>query len=280
MSSTTFDFRRALAGNHASAHALDIDGRPTSSVFEINYSIVPVRPAGGAWSNVSDLLKYVAMELANGKLPNGSRYIAEEVLGERSAPNVWIGDELRYGMGLVISTKNGVRVVGHPGSMFGYRAQILWLPDHDVGAVMLTNSDQGWTLTSALERKLLEVLFDGKPQADEEVHVAAKSLREGIAAQRKLLEIPPDHAAVAKLADRYSNPALGGIVVQKTGQDVIFDFGEWKSPVASRQNPDGTRSFITTVTGFSGVQFLASAADGRRVLLFRDAQHEYVFKEE
>jgi hypothetical protein len=48
---------------------------------------------------------------------------------------------------------------------------------------------------------------------------------------------------------------------------------------ATRQNPEGTRSFITIVAGFSGIQFVAGAAQGGRVLTFHDAQHEYVFKE-
>lgn len=279
MASTTFDFERALAGNHASAHALDIDGKPVPSIFQVNYSIVPVRPAGGAWSSVHDLLRYVAMELADGKLPGGGRYISQKVLGERSAPNVWIGDEFRYGMGLMISTRYGVRVVGHPGSMFGYRAQVFWLPDHGVGAVMLTNSDQGWTLTSALERKLFEMLFDAKPRADEEVEVAARALREKMAAERRLLDVPPDGAAVARLAGRYTNGALGDIEVRKAGHGATFDFGEWRSAVASRRNPDGTTSFVTIVPGFSGSEFVAGEVDGRRILTFRDAQHEYVFQE-
>jgi len=41
MTSTTFDFKKALAGNHASAHSLDIDGRPALAAFDVNYSIVP-----------------------------------------------------------------------------------------------------------------------------------------------------------------------------------------------------------------------------------------------
>src|SRR6185369_14359782 len=52
MTSTTFDFASALAGNHASAHGTDIDGKTAHDLMEINSSIVPVRPAGGAWSSV------------------------------------------------------------------------------------------------------------------------------------------------------------------------------------------------------------------------------------
>jgi hypothetical protein len=44
--------------------------------------------------------------------------------------------------------------------------------------------------------------------------------------------------------------------------------------VATRKNPDGTVSFVTTVPGFSGLEFVS----GDRTLTLRDAQHEYVLK--
>jgi CubicO group peptidase (beta-lactamase class C family) len=50
MTSTTFDFARALAGNHAGPESPDIDGRPARAVMDVNYAVVPLRPAGAAIS--------------------------------------------------------------------------------------------------------------------------------------------------------------------------------------------------------------------------------------
>jgi hypothetical protein len=58
-----------------------------------------------------------------------------------------------------------------------------------------------------------------------------------------------------------------------------FDFGEWKSAVASRKNDDGTISFITIDPTNSGFEFVVSERGGKRVLIIRDGQHEYVFNE-
>src|ERR1041384_2544494 len=69
MKSTTFDYARALRGNSARPHAPTIDGKPSVAAMNLNYSIIPVRPAGAGWSSVNDMLKYVAMELAEGSLP-------------------------------------------------------------------------------------------------------------------------------------------------------------------------------------------------------------------
>jgi hypothetical protein len=80
-------------------------------------------------------------------------------------------------------------------------------------------------------------------------------------------------AAGADLARRYRNEALGELVVLRGPAGVTFDFGEWKSAVASRRNADGSLSFVTITPGMTGLEFLV--ADGG--LLFRDAQHEYLF---
>ncbi len=280
MRSTTFDFAQALRGNYASAHALDIDGNPALAAMAVNYSIVAVRPAGGAWSNVNDVLKYVQMELANGVLPDGKRYIAAEVLRERQKPQVWIGKDVVYGMGLIVDTTYGVSVVSHGGSMIGYKSNMLWLPEHGVGAVILTNSDPGGTISGLFSRKLLEVLFDGKREADNDLAAAAQATRATMAAERALLTVPPDPVEVAKLAADYRSAALGDIHVKK-GAETLFDFGELETPVASRKNPDGTVSFITTVPGFNGLELVGgSDAAGKRTLVFRDAQHEYTFTEQ
>ena len=279
MTSTTFDFKKALRANHASAHALDIDGKPALAAFDVNYSILPVRPAGGAWSNVKDVLKYVRMELDNGKLPNGKQYITEQVLLDRRAPQVAIGKDEVYAIGLGVSTKYGTPVVSHGGSMIGYKTQMFWLPEHGVGAVVLTNADPGWAVQANFQRKLLEVLFDGKPEADNDVAAAAKAMQERIAAERKLLTVPADKDAAGKLAAKYANAALGEIAVTRNGDTLVFDFGEFKSPMASRKNPDGTMSFLTIVPGFEGLDLVAGEAAGKRILTFRDPQHEYVFVE-
>jgi CubicO group peptidase (beta-lactamase class C family) len=276
MTATTFDFAQAFKANHAAAHAQDVTGKPARAVMEINYAVIPVRPAGGAWSNVRDMLKYVQMELDGGKLPDGTRYIAEDTLLARRAPQVSIGQDTTYGMGLIVDKTYGTPVVQHGGDLIGYHSDMMWLPEHNVGAVILTNGDPGWVLRSSFDRKLLEVLFDGRPQADADVAAQAKSYFERLAAERKLFTVPADAVEAGKLAVRYANDALGGIMVGRDGAATIFDFGEWKSEVASRRNPDGTVSFLTIAPGIIGLEFVVGSGP-KPTLVVRDAQHEYVF---
>ncbi len=278
MKATTFDFGRALAANHATAHAPDIEGQPAKAMMEANYSVIPLRPAGAAWSSVRDMMKYVSMELAEGKLPGGKTYIAKGPLLERRKPQVYIGKDVSYGMGLEVDTTYGVPVVHHGGDMVGYHSDMIWLPQQNVGAVILTNSDPGWLIRGHFRRKLLEVLYDGRPEADALLKSDAESFFAARVADRKLLTVPAVSSESAKLAKHYENAALGNIDVSTSGSSTIFDFGEWKSEVGSRKNPDGTISFITTAPGVDGAEFVVGSGP-KRTLIIRDAQHEYLFEE-
>jgi CubicO group peptidase (beta-lactamase class C family) len=277
MRETTFDFAKAEKSNHAAPHAPDIDGRPAKALMSVNYSVIPVRPAGAAWSSVQDLLKYVSMELAEGKLPDGKMYIEKEPLLERRKPQVYMSKDDSYGMGLMVDTTYGVPVVHHGGDMIGYHSDMMWLPQQNVGAVILTNGNPGWLIRSRFRRKLLEVLFDGRQEADSLLAADAKSYFEEIAAERKLLTVPAEMTQTANLAKHYSNASLGNLDVSTSGGKTYFDFGEWKSEVATKKNPDGTISFETTVPGMSGFEFVVGTG-AKKTLITRDAQHEYVFE--
>ena len=275
MKNTTFDFATVLRGNSAAPHDRDVDGKTVPARMDINYSIVPVRPAGGMWTSARDLSNYLRMELASGRLPDGTQLVSRESLLERRKGQIRTGEDSTYGMGLIVNTQYGIPVVSHGGSMFGYKSDMIFLPDHGVGAVILTNSDSGGYLTWLLRRRLLEVLFDGKPEAVEQARAASVQWVANRAKWRERLVVPATAADVEKLAARYSSPALGVLDVRKREGATIFDFGTWSSAVASRKNDDGTTSLITIDPTVDGFDFVVGERDGRKALIVRDAQHEY-----
>ena len=279
MKSTTFDYARALAGNHASPHGEDIDGKPSVAAMAFNYSIWPARPAGGVWTSSADLIRYVQDELMLGKLPNGKQLVSAENLLARRAPQISTGEDSAYGMGLSVSHSYDIPMVTHGGSMSGFKSNIYFLPDSGVGAVLLTNSDNGGMMLGAFGRRLLEVLFDGKAEAAGDVAGQAARHKAALAKDRERLVVPADSAQVSGLAKRYTSKELGDLDVLKQNGVVTFDFGEWKSTVASRKNDDGTTSFITIDPGTDGFEFVVGEKAGKRVLVIRDGQHEYTFTE-
>jgi CubicO group peptidase (beta-lactamase class C family) len=279
MTKTTFDYATALKGDVAMPHGDDVDGKVTRERMDIHYSIYPARPAGGVWTSSRDLARYVEMELAKGTLPSGKRLVSAENLRARYQPKVMLGEDATYGMALMVEKRYGIPVVHHGGDMPGYHSDMIWLPDHGVGAVILTNADSGVILRGLLQRRLLEVLFDGKPEAEETLNGAVARRKAAIAKERERLVVPADPEAVAKLGKRYTCKELGEVKVVKEGKTIVFDAGEWKSAVASRKNDDGTISFITIDPSSAGFEFVMGDKDGKRQLVTRDAQHEYVFVE-
>ncbi len=279
MTSTTFDYARALAGNHASPHGEDVDGKTAVASMAFNYSIYPARPAGGVWTSAADLIRYVQLELAQGKLPDGGQLVSAENLLARRAPQIAVGEDTTYGMGLEVDRKYGVPVVSHGGSMAGFKSNLYFLPDSGIGAVLLTNSDTGGMLLGPFERRMLEVLFDGKAEAAGDVAARVATHKAAIAKERERLVVPAAPALVSGLAQRYSSKELGELEVLNQGGVTTFDFGEWKSRVASRKNDDGTTSFITIDPTNAGFEFVVGERAGKRVLIIRDRQHEYVFTE-
>ncbi|HEV2963149.1 MAG TPA: serine hydrolase domain-containing protein [Candidatus Angelobacter sp.] len=279
MKSTTFDMARALRGNHASPHGDDVEGEPSVGNIAFDYSITPHRPAGGAWTSAHDLIRYVQLELALGKLPDGKQLVSAENLLARRAPQIATGEDSTYGMGLSVTHTYAVPVVDHGGSMAGYKSNIMFLPDSGIGAVVLTNSDNGQMLLAPFLRRLLEVVFDGKPEAVVDVTGAVATHKAAVAKRRERLAVPADPQLVTKLARHYQSKELGGIDVLTKDGVTTFDFGEWKSTVASRKNDDGTVSFVTIDPTNQGIEFVAGERSGKRVIIIRDGQHEYVFTE-
>ena len=279
MKSTTFDYARALAGNHATPHGDDVNGKPTVAAMDINYSIVPARPAGAVWTSSADLIRYVQLELNQGKLPDGKQLVSAENLLARRAPQVPLGEDSTYGMGLAVDRTYGVPVISHGGSMSGFKSNWFALPESGVGAVLLTNSDNGGMMLGPYGRRLLEVLFDGKPEAAADVASRAAAHKAEIAKDRERLVVPADSTSVATLAKKYSSKELGDLAVLTENGVTTFDLGEWKSAVASRKNDDGSTSFITIDPGTAGFEFVVGQRSGKRVLVIRDGQHEYTFTE-
>jgi CubicO group peptidase (beta-lactamase class C family) len=277
MNETTFDFARALKGDHASPHGVGLDGQEHLASMDLNDEIIPYRPAGGAWSSAHDMIKYVRDELDEGRLPDGRRLVSARNLLMRRQPNVRIGENGWYGMGLVMDEASGVVVVAHGGDLAGYHSNWYAIPEAGVGAVILVNADEGQPLVSAFGRRLLEVLYDGRPIAEGQVKATAIAQAASVAKTRELVSDPPDPTAAAALAHHYVNPDLGHLDVSAEGKNLIFDFGPWKSRVVTRKNPDGTVSFITIDAGAPHAGFVV--VSGKRQLIVRDGQHEYVYVE-
>jgi len=251
----------------------------TQVPMTFNYAVRPHRPAGGAWSSAADMARYAQLELGKGLTATGKRLVSEANLLERRKRGVSSGEDSWYGMGLGEQVVNGVTVVNHGGSMVGYKSNFFVLPDTGIGAVILTNADEGGALLNPFLRRLLEVVYDGKPEAMADVKAAAVRFKAQRQSLRERLTLPGDATVLGKLATRYANAELGELTVRQQAGQTWIKAGVVDSPLATKKNADGTQSLITIDPGVLGFEVLPGTSGDKRTLTIRDSQHEYVYTE-
>ncbi len=277
MSDTLFDTTEAITRNYAAPHGFDVDGNMGVSDIDIEYIVVPYRPAGGAWSSAHDMAKYVMNELTLGVSPDGERLYSEASVLKRREPNVSVGEDKSYGMGLQVDNSYGTPIVYHGGAMPGFLSNWYILPEAGVGAVLLTNADAGGALFQPFLRRLLEIVYDGKPEAAEDVAMTAERMKTARAAQRQKLMVPPEAQLADRLAPSYTNDELGKLTVRRDGDQVVLSTASWSTRLASKENADGTSSFVAIDPARLGFEFLVGQEANPATLTVRDGQHEYVF---
>ena len=169
-------------------------------------------------------------------------------------------------------------MVHHGGDLIGFHSDMMWLPEHGVGAVVLTNGDPGWIAAHVFRRKLLEVLFDGRPEADADVAAQAKSFYDSARRRPEAAHRSGRYCRGGEARRALHNDALGDIDVRRERRrepcSTSASFG-----VRSRRGRTRTarsRSSPSTPAS-SGFEFVVERGLAR-TLTIRDAQHEYVFE--
>lgn len=280
MKNATFDYAKGMAGNWAAPHGLNVDGQVTLMSNDFNYSPYPYRPAGAAFATTADMIRYVQLELGKGVL-DGKRLVSETNLLARREKGVQVGPDSWYGMGLFQRDASGVQVVTHGGTLLGYHSTWFALPESGVGLVILTNSDPGAQLFGPVLRRLLEVLYDGQPEAERDVAAAAARIKSQAKARRERLTYPGDGAVLGNLAGHYSDPSVGQITITEKGGQKWIKAGFVEGPIATRKNADGSMSIISVGPGNIGVDALVGTKDGKRTLTINDGQQtQYVYIED
>ena len=257
MPRTTLDLTDVLAEeNYAIPHAADLTGtlQPVALLDDDTW-LVPVAPSGALWSSAAEMVRYVQTELAKGVNPNGRRVVSTDNLERtwqasialQTGPGTPPGMAAfagYYALGWVLGAYGGQRLIWHSGGTLGFTTLVSFLPEADLGLVVLTNrSGTAGPFTYAVQFRLLELVFD-QPAAFDALLEA--SLAGAATARADLLahlgEIDP--AAVTPYLGIYANPDLGQVTLSLQGVVLTLDAGAVRSQLLPRIGDDGT------VTGY------------------------------
>jgi hypothetical protein len=130
-------------------------------------------PAAGIRASALDLGRYLIMLLGNGTTPDGTQIASPESLIETWTAQVEINPEpflesARSGLGWDIVSYQGVEFVTKSGSISGFFSKVGFIPEADIGIVVLSNADViGSLFVQTLPYHLIELAYGLDPLIDE-----------------------------------------------------------------------------------------------------------------
>lgn len=158
---SSFQPDQAIVGNLAKAEMWTYDGRKSEApTFQLG-----MIPAGSMYSNVNDLGRFISVLLAQGKT-NGGALLKPETLAEMWSPQFPNPGGRVFGLGFVVSSLDGHRMVGHGGAIYGFATTLGLLPDDKLGVVVAATKDSSNAVTDRIGQEALRLVLAhraGKP---------------------------------------------------------------------------------------------------------------------
>ncbi len=132
-----------------------------------------VAPAGGLAISANEMTRWLAVQLARGKLPSGD----QRLFSEAASQEMWNPVTLQpiaprppslaatkpmfytYALGWDVQDYRGARIIWHGGAVFGSLAAVVLIPDRNVGFYIAVNSEEG-ELVRGLMYELLDHYLD------------------------------------------------------------------------------------------------------------------------
>ncbi len=249
-------------GDAAAPHSIDFDGHCAPVNPDMEQSVISVAPAGAAWSTADDMLKYLLLELRRGKTPDGHPLLSEETLQSRWRAGIKINDRAAYGLGLILLQEQGLEVMNHGGNTFGFTSDMYFLPQRNLGVVVLTNLRAANSFLGAIQQRIFEILFGAERKAEQMVTAIAKFQQETTQRWRDRVKI--DSASVAWLDDyvgEYRSAELGPATITRKGGQFWAEFESWASALGAETQENGERLIVLISPPWSGTLRLQTSPD-------------------
>jgi CubicO group peptidase (beta-lactamase class C family) len=166
-----------MTGSAASYHRLKDYSNVIDPHIPVNGVITPIErhtveisnSAGGIYSNITDMSKWVIMQMNNGKY--GDK-LSKQIFSEKVHSTMWSPQTIiqgegsydynthfnSYGLGWHLSDVNGYKKVEHTGALAGMVTQVLMIPELKLGIIVLTNQ-QSEAAFYAISNTILDKYF-------------------------------------------------------------------------------------------------------------------------
>ena len=230
MNSSGFDFGASFNSASDVAHPYRKDDNEVAHEAPIYPGDPALGPAGAIVSNLSDMTQYLLMYLNHGK-HGDQQIISPADIRQMTTPQMIIRSSdvdpeigyAHYGMGLFVTTYRGHKYVNHGGNLDGFSLLISFLPDDNIGSVILLNME-GSSLREVLAYNIADRML-GLDQVDwskRELDRYFAFKKASDEARDKNYVPRREHTQfshpIDEYAGEYSNPAYGIVAVDRTGE--------------------------------------------------------------
>ena len=201
--------------------------------------------AGGIYSSVHDMAKWVQLQLAGGKMSDGEQLFTEKrqrsmwtmltpiPVGKASVPELEPAQPIfrGYGEGWNLGDYRGRKLVWHTGGWPGMVSRVTMLPDQGIGVIVLTNAESGAAFNAVTLRALDAML--GLPDYDwTDAYAKARAKQEAKAdeswqkhqAARDAKSKPS--LPLSAYAQTYRDQWYGDVVISQQGGKLRIRFGK------------------------------------------------------
>jgi CubicO group peptidase (beta-lactamase class C family) len=226
--------------DHATPHYYAFD----KSVSAIKWD--EIDHAGGAGcvnSTARDMAAWLQFQLAGGKF-DGKRLLPEKVLKETHSPQMLVKPEgafavyfppkvtrfTSYGLGWFVHDYRGVTCVSHGGTLTGFRAQCMLVPEKKLGVFVMCNLRPSY-VTESVCKTAIDTLL-ALPAEDwvkfHKEQLSALDFQTAVAKKKRETNRKPDtkpSLALGSYAGGYDEPAYGRAEVSADGDKLMIRWG-------------------------------------------------------
>lgn len=232
--------RDNVATGYAKADFKDLQPAPRMSWGNVS-------GAGGIYSSVHDMSRWMNLQLAGGTYRdargNEHRVFSEErqqgmwsmltpiPIAKPSVPELEAAKPnfLGYGEGWQLSDYRGSKLVWHTGGWPGMVSRLTLVPQHKLGVIVLTNAEVGGAF-NAVTLRVLDAYLDAPKTDWSAAYAAALAKSKGKADEdwQKHLDArataAPPSLPLARYARTYRDPWYGDVLVEQRGDKLLMRF--------------------------------------------------------
>ncbi len=267
MFSTTLSFEEVRAGgNYATPYGLDLAGRLVPITLEDEAFVTPIGPSGAAWSNATDMGRYLITLLNGGVALDGQRVVSQENLQLTFKPQVQVSAETSYGLGWMVDKYKGQPMLHHAGNTMGFTSDLAFLPQLGIGISVIANGRLTNVFTEAVRFRLLETVLQQPHDFDTQAQFAWEQTQKSAREVVDKLQSSLDREALEPYIGTWSNERLGQVRFWLEDGRLMMDAGEFTTELRALVE-DTVTYYVTYSAPLSGMPM--QFKNGRR----RQAHH-------